>query len=95
MGHQCRDSTRHSTDQKNCRHQNLQVADIDAMFRFCPDCDKIGPSLRTHPVATAITLLSYVRKRDTALERIVDMHLFARSLAARDVTSGRPYVQEV
>ena len=49
----------------------------------------------TAPVATAITLLSYVRERDTALEGIVDMHLFARSLAARDVTSGRSYVQEV
>ena len=73
----------------------LQVADIDVMLRTCKDYDEIGASLRAHPVATAITLLSYIRERDTALEEIVDMHLFARSLAARDVTSGRSYVQEV
>ena len=73
----------------------LHVADIDAKLRTCPDYDEIGASLRAHPVATAVTLLSYVRERDTALEGIVDMHLFARSLAARDVTSGRSYVQEV
>ena len=73
----------------------LHVADIDAKLRTCPDYGEIGASLRAHPVATVVTLLSYVRERDTALEGIVDMHLFARSLAARDVTSGRSYVQEV
>ena len=73
----------------------LQVAEIDAMLRTCPEYDEIGASFRMHPLATAITLLSNIRERDTALEGIVDMHLIVRSLAARDVTSDRSYVQEV
>ena len=36
----------------------LQVADTDAMLRTCPDYEKIGASLRAHPVATAIKRLS-------------------------------------
>ena len=71
----------------------LQVAEIDVMLRTCPDYDEIGASFRAHTIATAITLLSYVHERDTALEGIVDMHLFARSLAERDVTSGSSNVQ--
>lgn len=72
----------------------LAVEEIDAKLRICPNYDEIETTLRTQTVATASTLFSHIRQRVAAFEELVDMHIYARSLAARDVTSGVPYAHE-
>lgn len=77
--------------QQRVNKEVLDVGGADEQFHLNPDYDVIETTQSKLPVASASTLLSYIRQQDVALEEILSMHLFARSLAVRDVTSGATY----
>ncbi|GAB9476506.1 hypothetical protein Gpo141_00013570, partial [Globisporangium polare] len=71
--------------------QLLDVRDLDIQFRSDPNYDMIEKTIKEKPIAASSTMLSYIRMRDTALDELVDMHLFARCLATPRLLLGSNY----